>query len=56
LAADGYHLTRSSPAIDRGIAAGVLTDIDGDSRPMGSGYDLGADEFRFKVYLPLIRK
>ncbi len=55
-AADGYHLTRSSLAIDRGIAVGVLTDIDSDSRPSGSGYDLGADEFRFTIYLPLIRK
>jgi hypothetical protein len=55
-ATDGYHLTRSSLAIDHGIVAGVMTDIDGDSRPSGSGYDLGADEFRFKVYLPLIVK
>ncbi len=55
-AADGYHLMRGSLAIDHGIAAGVTTDIDGDLRPMGSGYDLGADEFRFRVYLPLIMK
>jgi predicted outer membrane repeat protein len=55
-ATDGYHLTRSSLAIDHGVNAGILIDIDGDPRPMGSGYDLGADEFRFKVYLPLIKK
>jgi parallel beta-helix repeat protein len=55
-ATDGYHLTRGSLAIDHGIAAGVTIDMDGDLRPMGSGYDLGADEFRFKVYLPLILK
>ncbi len=45
-AADGYHLTAVSAAIDWGMNAGVMTDIDGDPRPVGSGYDLGADEFR----------
>jgi len=44
-AADGYHLTAASAAIDWGMNAGVITDIDGDPRPVGSGYDLGADEF-----------
>jgi hypothetical protein len=53
-AADGYHLTIHSAAIDRGVNAGVTTDIDGDPRPMGAGYDLGADEYRFTVYLPLV--
>lgn len=53
-AADGYHLTAASIAIDHGVNAGVTTDIDGEPRPMGAGYDLGADEFRFRVYLPLV--
>jgi len=44
LAADGYHLLTGSAAIDRGLDAGVTTDVDGDPRPMGLGYDLGADE------------
>jgi len=44
-AADGYHLTAVSAAIDHGVNAGVTTDIDGDPRPVSSGYDLGADEF-----------
>ncbi|MGC9358437.1 MAG: right-handed parallel beta-helix repeat-containing protein [Anaerolineae bacterium] len=43
-AADGYHLTFGSAAIDKGVSAGVSTDIDGQARPNG-GYDLGADEF-----------
>jgi hypothetical protein len=45
---DGYHLTASSPCIDAGLDAevyGVYDDIDGDSRPQGDDYDIGADEF-----------
>ncbi|MCD4669898.1 MAG: right-handed parallel beta-helix repeat-containing protein, partial [Actinomycetia bacterium] len=44
-AAGGYHLTSGSAALDRGVDAGVTTDINGDARPQGAGYDLGADEF-----------
>jgi uncharacterized repeat protein (TIGR01451 family) len=50
-AADGYHLTASSAAIDRGVEAGVKDDIDGDDRPVDGNLDgivkadLGADEF-----------
>ena len=40
-----YHLTASSPCIDAGTDAGVYTDMDGDSRPQGSGFDIGADEY-----------
>ena len=53
-APDGYHLTLSSAAIDAGVDAGVTTDIDGDTRPQGSGPDLGADELRmWRTYLPV---
>jgi hypothetical protein len=54
---DGYHLTDASAAIDRGVVttAGVTDDIDGDKRPQGLGYDLGADEFQQgRVFLPLV--
>lgn len=60
-AADGYHLTAYSRAINQGVDAGVTTDIDGETRPHGAGYDLGADEFLSTpigpgrlLYLPLV--
>lgn len=39
-----YHLGADSPCIDQGTDAGVYTDIDGDTRPAATGYDIGADE------------
>ena len=39
-----YHLTWGSPCIDTGTDAGVATDMDGDARPLGGGFDMGADE------------
>lgn len=57
-AADGYHLTASSAAINKGIDAGVHNDIDGEIRPWGGGYDIGVDEFgsikAHRLYLPVI--
>lgn len=47
-AADGYHLTGPSPALDAGVAAGVPDDFEDDARPVGDPLDppdLGADEF-----------
>jgi hypothetical protein len=58
-APDGYHLTLGSAAIDRGVEAGVGEDVDGGPRPVGAGYDLGADEFPRAVrrgYLPLVMR
>ena len=40
-----YHIGATSAAIDRGVDAGVTTDIDGDVRPLAAGYDIGADEW-----------
>jgi len=56
-----FHLMASSPAIDAGTPVAVTTDIDGDARPQGLGYDMGADEFvtgvqSVRTYLPLILK
>ncbi|MFC1890720.1 MopE-related protein, partial [Thermodesulfobacteriota bacterium] len=39
-----YRLGANSPCIDAGTDANIDTDIDGDARPMGCGFDMGADE------------
>ncbi len=41
-----YHLHSGSAAIDRGIDAGVYADLDGNPRPIGLSFDIGAYEFR----------
>lgn len=57
-AADGYHLTRGSKAIDVGVPTPVDQDIDGEPRPYGAGADMGADEYvgppLTHTYLPFI--
>jgi hypothetical protein len=41
-----YHLKPISPVIDQGTATDApADDIDGDARPQGAGYDMGADEY-----------
>jgi len=40
-----HHLQPGSPCIDAGTDTGVYTDRDGDERPQGDGFDMGADEF-----------
>jgi parallel beta-helix repeat protein len=53
-----YHLQSGSPLIDTGTPVGApATDIDGQARPFGIGYDIGADEFMthfIYLYLPLV--
>ena len=54
-AADGYHLTPASAAIDRGVNAGVTADVDGEPRPSGGSPDLGADEVWVRrAHLPVL--
>lgn len=56
LLSDGFHLSSISPAIDHGFGTDIDRDIDGDERPNGLGFDIGADEWWTKVFLPLISK
>lgn len=52
-----YHIGLGSAAIDAGVNAGVTVDLDGEPRPIGLGYDIGADEFSRAaglLYLPLV--
>jgi len=56
-----FHLRPDSPCIDRGASPVTYTlvpddDWDGDSRPIGGGYDMGIDEVWKYVYLPLVLK
>ena len=41
----GGRLLAGSAAIDVGVDAGVAVDRDGEIRPSGAGFDVGADEF-----------
>jgi hypothetical protein len=38
-----YHIAATSPARDK-VDAGPATDFEGDPRPRGNGFDIGADE------------
>lgn len=44
-----YHIIFGSPCIDSGtsLKPDILNDIDGDLRPMGTRFDIGADEYAF---------
>lgn len=53
---DNYHLQKGSPAIDAGAVLALTEDFDGDKRSVGSGYDIGADEFLNTLFLPLIMR
>ena len=49
-----YHIISVSGAIDAGIDAEVTKDIDGDIRPQGNGFDIGADELYTSPGFPII--
>ncbi|MBA3534879.1 MAG: right-handed parallel beta-helix repeat-containing protein, partial [Ardenticatenales bacterium] len=40
-----YHILKASVALDAGISSDLTLDVDGQPRPGGEGYDVGADEY-----------
>lgn len=53
------HLSAGSPAINHGIDVGIYTDLDGNPRPSGGGFDIGAYQYVaavVKLFLPLVRR
>ena len=53
-AADGFHLTVNSPALNQATPSNVTTDVDGELR--FAWPDLGADERQCYLYLPVVNK
>lgn len=56
-AGGNYHILPDSAARDVAGSIGYDTDFEGDARPLGSGvtpYDVGADEFWWKSYIPVV--
>ena len=52
IAGGDYRLTSGSPCIDNGSPATLFeTDIDGNPRPVGAGFDIGVSEYQ-TVYSP----
>jgi len=53
-----YHIQKDSPAVDAGAVVTLDSDFDGDPRPVGDGYDIGADEVLsdYLNYIPLITR
>ena len=40
-----FHLSPGSPLTDKGINSGITDDYDGNPRPQGTGFDIGAFEY-----------
>lgn len=44
---DNFHPKKNSPSVDAGVSIGVPTDLDGNPRPQGTGFDIGPYEVPF---------
>ena len=55
---DDFHISDDSPAKNAGITVPLTDDFDGESRPSGGGYDIGADEVEsgMEIYIPILLK
>ena len=51
-----FHLKKGSAAIDKVPLGAVTSDIDYQLRPIGSGVDLGADEYGSTIFFPVIKR
>ncbi len=52
---EDFHLSLDSPCIDTGTSIDAPDDdIDGDLRPQGAGYDIGADEYVCEINIEAI--
>jgi hypothetical protein len=51
---DDYQLAAGSQAIDAGANVEVFTDLEGDPRPVGAGFDIGFDERALHLFLPFL--
>lgn len=52
-----YHLGSGSPAIDAGLTIPWLpVDLEGNARPNGAAYDIGAYEYYPRTFIPLVLK
>jgi len=58
VAGGDFHLGEGSPGVDTGLDLGILVDLDGNARPLGSKPDRGAYETsgEFNIYLPALIK